>query len=80
MPTYGIVRIEVPQKWFESRGFDSQFIDQLSQVICAYRCRESSYGRAPVSLHPIVRAEESLGALFMPTNILTNRFYRLTGL
>jgi hypothetical protein len=80
MPNYGIVRIEIPQIWFEANGKDWQFIDQLSRTIYLYRCRENSYGRAPVSLHPIVRAEESLGALFTPTSILANRFYRLTGL
>ena len=80
MPSWGIVRIEVPQAWFESKGKDWQLVDQLSQTIYLYRCREQSYGRAPVSLHPIVRAEESLGALFTPTSVITNRFYRLTGL
>ena len=80
MPNYGIVRIEIPQLWFEANGKDWRFIDRLSRTLCLYRCRESSYGRAPVSLHPIVRAEESLGALFTPTSILMNRFYRLTGL
>lgn len=80
MPNYGIVRIEIPQLWFEANGKDRQFIDQLSRTIYLYRCRERSYKRAAVSLHPIVRAEESLGALFYPTGMLTNRFYRLTGL
>jgi hypothetical protein len=80
MPSYGIVRIEIPQLWFEANGKDWQFIDRLSRTLCLYRCRESSYGRAPVSLHPIVRAEESLGALFTSTSLLMNRFYRLTGL
>lgn len=80
MPNWGIVRVEVSQAWFEARGRDWQFVDYLSQTIYAYRCRERSYKRAAVSLHPIVRAEESLGSLFYPTGMLANRFYRLTGL
>jgi len=79
-PNWGIVRIEVPMQWFEARGRDWDFVDRLSRTIFEYRCRERSYSRAAVSLHPIVRAEESLGALFSPTSVLTNRFYRLVGL
>src|SRR5438034_6423178 len=38
-------------------------VNRLSLLLLAYRCRERSYGRQPVSLHPIVRAEDLLGAL-----------------
>ena len=78
-PSGGVVRVEVCQEWFENYcGNDWNFVDRLSQTICEYRCREQSYDRANVSLHPIVRGEESLGSLFIPTNVLTHRFYRLT--
>jgi hypothetical protein len=94
MPSLGIVRIEVSYKWFESQGYLSpkgsdeievnglgqEFIDQLTRTIFEYRCRERSYRRAANSLHPIVRAEKSLGALFSPGNRLKQEFYRLTGL
>ena len=79
-PNWGLVRIEVAKKWFESRSCDVEFVNRLSLAVYDYRCRERSYDRAAVSLHPIVRAEESLGALFSSTSSLTNRFYRLTGL
>ena len=79
-PNLGIVRVEVAYEWFQARGRDWEFINRLSRTLYEYRCREQSYGRAAVSLHPIVRAEESLGALFDPINSLTQRFYRLTGL
>lgn len=80
-PSWGIVRVEASQSWFEARGrYDWDFVDQLSRTIYEYRCRERSYDRAAVSLHPIVRSEESLGSLFAPLSILTNRFYRLTQL
>ncbi|WP_414620043.1 hypothetical protein [Calothrix sp. CCY 0018] len=80
-PSTGIVRVEASKSWFEKhhkRNWD--FVDKLSQTIYEYRCRERSYGRAAISLHPIVRAEESLGSLFLPSSILSNRFYRLTQL
>lgn len=66
-PKLGIVRVEASQSWFEARGrYDWDFVDQLSRTIYEYRCRERSYDRAAVSLHPIVRSEESLGSLFAP--------------
>lgn len=79
-PNWGIVRVEVSKEWFENNQPDLSFVDRLSSTIYQYRCREASYSRAPVSLHPIVRAEESLGALLSPTSALTNRFYHLTNL
>lgn len=80
-PNWGLVRVEVSKEWFEARGgFDRAFVDQLSRTLYEYRCRERSYGRAPVSLHPIVRAEESLKALFAPPSGITSSFYRLTNL
>lgn len=80
-PSWGIVRIEISQSWFEKyHRQDWEFVDKLSRTIYEYRCKEQSYDRSAVSLHPIVRGEESLGSLFDPTSILTNRFYRLTQL
>lgn len=80
-PSEGIVRVEICQSWFENyHKFDWDFVNKLSQTIYEYRCRERSYDRAAVSLHPIVRGEESLGSLFDPLSILTHRFYRLTEL
>jgi hypothetical protein len=86
-PNHGIVRVEVALKWFDGNGYcdgliNSQgveFINQLSRTVYEYRCRESSYWRAATSLHPIVRAEESLGSLFSPMGVLRNNFYRLMG-
>jgi hypothetical protein len=79
-PNWGLVRVEAPMQWFEAHGCDWNFVNRLSRTIFEYRCRERGYSRAAVSLHPIVRAEKSLGALFSPMSILTNCFYRLTGL
>ena len=81
LPSGGIVRVEICQSWFEKyHKSDWDFINKLSRTIYDYRCRESSYDRAAISLHPIVRGEESLGSLFDPLSILTNRFYRLNGI
>jgi hypothetical protein len=43
------------------------------------RCRADSYARMPVSLEPIVRAEDSLKPLFTPLQLLVNRLYRHAG-
>jgi len=81
MPNYGVVRVELPREWFEiTMGRTFEYVDRLSLVLYAYRCRERSYGRADISLHPIVRAEQTLGALFHPLSLLTSRFYRMTQL
>jgi len=89
MPDHGLVRVEASLKWFIARGYGSQnkvyqsganFINQLSRTLYEYRCRESSYQRSAISLHPIVRAESSLRSLFSPSGLLKSSFYRLTGL
>jgi len=89
MPDYGLVRVEASLKWFIARSYGSQnevyqsgadFINQLSRTLYEYRCRESSYERSGISLHPIVRAESSLGSLFSPSGTLRSNFYRLTGI
>lgn len=88
-PDWGLVRVEASLKWFLARGYGSRervhqsgsdFINQLSRTLYEYRCREANYARAAISLHPIVRAESSLGSLFSPGGMLRSRFYGLTGL
>lgn len=80
LPNWGVVRVEVPRVHFEDRGRDFAWIDRLSHALLQMRCRQGSYGRGPVSLAPIVRAEESLRSLFAPPGYLAQAFYRLTGL
>lgn len=82
MPNWGIVRVEVPRSRLARRIRAEQYAyaDRLSHLLCAYRCRDATYARAPVSLHPVVRAEALLGALFTPGSILASRFYRLCDL
>ena len=88
LPSWGYVRVEVAWAWFQKRNGNTdrltsegrEWVDQISQTIFEYRCRDKGYGRAAVSLDPIVRAEETLGALFQPSSVLVSRFYRLTGL
>jgi hypothetical protein len=81
LPNWGIIRLEVPRVWFEeTTKQDWSCLDALSRLTCRYRCRDESYGRAPVSLAPIQRAEEILGALFTRPETLTHRFYHLSGL
>ncbi len=81
LPNWGIVRLEIPLKFFENElGGAWDHLDRYSQTICEYRCRDQQYSRAPVSIHPIQRAEESLGALFTQSECLINHFYRLANL
>ena len=79
MPNWGVVRVELPLAWFEARrNTDGDaFVAALCRLLCAYRTRDGGYARAPVSLHPIVRAEALLGALFTPSGMLGSRFCRL---
>lgn len=79
-PNWGFVRVEVPWNQFEFRGCDFGFVNRLSRWIVDARCRAESYARMPVSLEPIVRAEDALKPLFTPMSILVNRLYRQAGL
>jgi hypothetical protein len=79
MPNWGVVRLEIPAKLFQVKlSGDWHQLDLLSRLIYEYRCTDESYGRAPVSIYPIQRAEESLGAILIPTETFIQRFYRLT--
>lgn len=81
LPTWGVVRLEIPEKFFNQQlGKDRSYIDRLSRLVCEYRCKDKSYERASVSLYPIQRAEECLGALFAGADSIIYRFYNLTQL
>ena len=69
------MRVEIAQGYFERIGKDFGHIDRLSHALIQMRCRQDSYRRAPVSLAPIVRAEEVLRALFAPPSLLAQQFY-----
>lgn len=79
-PNWGIVRVEISGTHFERQGSDFDYLDRLSNALLHLRCRQRSYARAPVSMEPIVRAEESLKSLLTSPAILAQRFYHLTGL
>jgi hypothetical protein len=80
-PNWGYVRVEVPWGQFalKFRG-DFGFVDRMSRWLIDARCRTESYARMPVSLDPIVRAEDALKPLFTPAAVLVNRLYRTAGL
>ncbi len=82
-PNWGTVRVDVPWSHLErreSRGARKGFVDRLSRWLIDARCRADSYARMPVSLDPIVRAEDGLKPLFTPFPVLANRLYRAAGL
>ena len=79
LPNWGVVRVEIPRVYFEERaGKDFALVDRLSNALIQMRCRLGSYSRGPVSLTPIVRAEEALRSLFAPASQLAQQFYRMT--
>ena len=79
-PNWGYVRVEVPWDQFaEKFPQDFSFVNRLSRWLIDARCRTSSYARMPVSLEPIVRAEDALKPLFTPFPVLVNRLYRTAG-
>jgi hypothetical protein len=80
LPNWGVVRVEIAEAYFERIGRDFAQIDRLSHALYQMRCRLASYGRGPVSLEPIVRAETVLRSSFSPPSWLAEHFYRLTGL
>jgi hypothetical protein len=80
MPNWGVIRIEISCAHFEEQGSDFDYLDRLSNALLYLRCRQGSYARAPVSMEPIVRAEESLKSLLTPPATLAQRFYHVTGL
>lgn len=81
MPDGGVVRLEMPERFFTvTVGGDWSYLNRISHLVHEYRCRDEGYARRSVSLHPIQRAEENLGALFTQSETLINHFYRMTGL
>jgi hypothetical protein len=79
-PNWGFVRVDVPWVQFEDRSDRFGFVGRLSRWLMDARCRADSYARMPVSLDPIVRAEEAIKPLFSPLPVLVNRLYRRAGL
>lgn len=78
LPNSGIVRLEIPEPCFRERlSRDWGYVNRVSRSVLECRCRDRSYGRAAISIYPIQRAEESLGALFSDLDALISRFYRL---
>lgn len=82
-PNWGVVRVDVPwvqMERYEEGSTRKGFVDRLSRWLIDARCRADSYARMPVSLDPIVRAEDGLKPLFTPFPVLANRLYRAAGL
>ena len=82
-PNWGIVRIDIP--WVQLCRYTegaarSGFVNRLSRWLIDARCRVESYARMPISIDPIVRAEDALKPLMTPIPVLVNRLYRTAGL
>lgn len=79
-PNYGLIRVEAPRPWFEAKRQDDSFADRLTCFLVRCRHRGTRYGRAAISLHPIVRAEQMLGACFCDSGRLTSQFCNAAGI
>jgi hypothetical protein len=78
MPDWGVVRVEIPAHYFErTQGGNWSYLNKLSEAIWLYRCQDVTYSRSAVSLAPIQRAEESLGACLLPNDAFEAHFYYL---
>jgi hypothetical protein len=79
-PAWGIVRAELTEQFFQTLPDPRAYISALSAWLFQVRCRRADYTRAPISLEPIVQAEESLSSLLSPPEYLKSWFYRQTGI
>jgi hypothetical protein len=83
-PSHGIVRLSVARAYAEERFPDpaERFaeISAVSAVMVALRHRQRSYGRAAVSLEPIVRVEDELHAVMPDIAQTTARLHRALNL
>lgn len=82
MPNWGIVRVEIAEPFVLAQLGEQwrEYVNQISRLLCHYRCRDEQYGRHAVTLRPIQEAEYSLGALFSDADALISIFYRMTNL
>lgn len=74
----GVVRLEVALDWYEKHARHTNFINQLSKAVYMSRCTNQHYGRAGVSLEPIVQGEDRLGAVLGSLERFISEFYYLT--
>ncbi len=88
LPNSGYVRVEVAWAWFAAQfgagccisPAGIVHVDALSRLVYNYRCGDASYGRAAISLEPIVQAERKMKALLLPSGPLLSQFYRVCDL
>ncbi len=80
-PLGGVVRVGMMRSFFEDTTHcDLDFVNRLSGWLCRRVTCDPYYGRAAVTLEPIRRAEEVLGARFQSIERLTRGFYRVASL
>ncbi len=88
-PNDGVVRVEVAEPWARARAFSAgdalsaegtTFADRLTGTLLRLRCSQADYGRAAISLEPVVRAEQSLTASFRDPRRLRAAFLHAAGL
>jgi hypothetical protein len=81
-PSYGVVRVTAPVAFLE-RAFPgavaARFLSALAGYLYRLRCRDEAYGRAGISIEPVVRVETHLRAIRPDIDALLPKLHRLFG-
>jgi len=79
-PSYGVVRVTAPVQYLEQRhGGEARwrYLSALAGHLHRLRHRDEAYGRAGISIEPIVRVEEHLKAIRPSIDQVIARLHRL---
>ncbi|MGH2585018.1 MAG: hypothetical protein ACRDJE_08895, partial [Dehalococcoidia bacterium] len=79
-PSYGVVRVTAPVDYLERRhGGEARgrYLSALAGYLHGLRHRDEAYGRAGISIEPIVRVEEHLSAIRPSIDAAIARLHRL---
>jgi len=78
-PSYGVVRVTIPQAYAERAHEEDlpEYLSGLAGYLYRLRCRDLAYGRAGISVEPIVRVEDHLHAILPDIEALVPKLHRL---
>jgi len=79
-PSYGVVRVAVPVEYLERYHAGAarwRFLSALAGYLHHLRHRDEGYGRAGISIEPVVRVEEHLTAIRPSLGAVVPRLHRL---
>ena len=78
-PSYGIVRLTAPLAYVERahKGDLAAYLSGLAGYVYRLRHRDLAYGRAGISVEPIVRVEDHLHAILPDVEVLVSKLHHL---